>query len=191
MKILSLLFISILWIGNVFAQESLPLSKTEEYHNYTYTTYLDSDTKEYLTKRDFVKKFGRDEFNIIDAKINNRISMEDQTKTRVNGYTLRLKPSSAVAGGSMIGGSFAIYALSNSIINKKIADAASDANVNKVKSLNDTQRIINYACAGISLVGVVVLISGLHKEYKPGKGFGVSDNVYINGDAGLSMSLTF
>lgn len=55
----------------------------------------------------------------------------------------------------------------------------------------NTIEIINYAGAGVALVGTIVLISGLHKEYVPGKGLAVSNNLYLDSPAGLSLAIAF
>ena len=68
---------------------------------------------------------------------------------------------------------------------------AREADINKIKSLGNTQRTIGYACAGVSLAGVIVLITGVYRDYHPVKGFAVGNNLHINGNAGVSMALTF
>lgn len=73
MKKLLLLFFVVLLAGNSFAQESLPLTKTVKTSNDMYDTehtlYLDSETDGYITKKEFIKKYGRDAFSEIEDKI--------------------------------------------------------------------------------------------------------------------------
>lgn len=70
MKRLILLCSTILLVGNIFAQESLPTYKIikESYGSET-MLYLDSETNEYITKREFIKKYSRDESRIIEDQI--------------------------------------------------------------------------------------------------------------------------
>ena len=54
----------------------------------------------------------------------------------------------------------------------------------------DTQRIIYYSCAGVSLAGIIVILTGLHKEYIDG--IKVAENWVIKDNgAGLSLSCKF
>ena len=55
----------------------------------------------------------------------------------------------------------------------------------------DALKTINYVGAGVALVGTIVLISGLHKEYVPGKGLAVSNHLYLDSPAGLSLAIAF
>lgn len=140
--------------------------------------YYDSVSDSYLTKQKFIKKYGREAFNelIETAGVN-------------TDFKYRLDPVSLVTGGSMIGVSLAVYALTNSIVSDEMSVATDP---NKIKSIGETQRIVGYVCAGVSIAGVVVLLSGLHKEYKQGKGFIVDDNLYFDStDIGVAFRYTF
>lgn len=184
-----------LFSANVLAQESLPLTKKvspakSRYELYvpTQILYLDKETQEYITKTEFLDKYGRDAFRSLQIGVKTTAHAVKNQQAQVRGYVYKLKPSHTLAGCSMIGASVAAYALSNSIINQKIGK---EDDMDKAATLNKTGRTIGYICAGVSVAGIVVLITGLHKEYNPNKGIAVANNCYIDANAGVSMALTF
>lgn len=145
--------------------------------------YYDPETKQHITKQSFKKKYGKETLrmfydlsylNILDVirkqenRLYSKIELDDQN------YRWRLNPVNVVVGGSMIGVSLATVLVCN----------MQNMNLNTIK-------IINYAGAGVALVGTIVLISGLHKEYVPGKGLAVSNNLYLDSPAGLSLAIAF
>ena len=72
MKQLLLLCTALLLVGSVFAQEGLPLYKITKKTGDSYypeILYLDSNSKEYITKKAFGKKYGKDEFKIIEELV--------------------------------------------------------------------------------------------------------------------------
>lgn len=133
--------------------------------------YYDPTTHQYLNVEKFRKKYG--------SKTVKKLYFENRRKsagytTNHQNYRWRLNPVNAVVGGSMIGVSLATVLVCN----------VQDMDPNTIE-------IINYAGAGVALVGTIVLISGLHKEYVPGKGLAVSNNLYLDSPAGLSLAIAF
>lgn len=49
----------------------------------------------------------------------------------------------------------------------------------KLKNIENSQRVINYVCAGTSVVGVIIVLTGLKKETQ--NGIQIADNLYYNG----------
>lgn len=146
--------------------------------------YYDPETRQHLTEQDFKKKYGKETLrmfydlsylNILDV-IRKRGNQSHQKVEMGNqNYRWRLNPVNAVVGGSMIGVSLATVLVCN------VQDRMS----------MDALKTINYVGAGVALVGTIVLISGLHKEYVPGKGLAVSNNLYLDSPAGLSLAIAF
>ncbi len=67
MNRLLILYTALMLVASSFAQDGLPQYKINEGVDVysVETLYLDNDTKEYITKKVFVKKYGKDEFKII------------------------------------------------------------------------------------------------------------------------------
>ncbi|MDR2885619.1 MAG: hypothetical protein LBU95_02410 [Rikenellaceae bacterium] len=112
------------------------------------------------------------------------------TKTKsAKDYVMKLKPVNTAIGTGLIGVSVAAYAISSSMISDKLKD---ETDADKIESLNNTRSAIGYVCGGVSLVGVVVFVTGLHKEYVPNKGVPLSNNLYFDSrNSGVSLSFTF
>ena len=127
--------------------------------------YYDPESNQYLTAENFRKKYG---IRTLTKFRNHRIEKINQD------YRWRLNSVNAVVGGSMIGVSLATVLVGN----------MQDISVDALKT-------INYVGAGVALVGTIVLISGLHKEYVPGKGLAVSNHLYLDSPAGLSLAIAF
>ena len=124
--------------------------------------YYDPDENIYLTKENFRNKYGErtlgkfDDLIYLDIlkAVRKRGNRSHQKVEMGNqNYRWRLNPVNAVVGGSMIGVSLATVLVCN--VQDKIRI--------------DALKTINYVGAGVALVGTIVLISGLHKEYVPGK----------------------
>lgn len=146
--------------------------------------YYDPDENIYLTKENFRNKYGErtlgkfDDLIYLDIlkAVRKRGNQSHQKVEMGNqNYRWRLNPVNAVVGGSMIGVSLATVLVCN--VQDKIRI--------------DALKTINYVGAGVALVGTIVLISGLHKEYVPGKGLAVSNNLYLDSPAGLSLAIAF
>lgn len=111
-------------------------------------------------------------------------------------YKLKISTENLVVGSSLIGVSAATYMFSHSIISDKVKNLGDDFNngkiksesyQNKVESLEKTKRTMGYVCAGTSLAGVIVILTGLHKEYASGVNLG--HNMTVS-DCGAGISLT-
>ncbi len=81
MKTILLLCVAFLFVGNITAQENSPLYKIIIENDGTYEEreiilYLDSETKEFITKKEFIKKYNRDEFRIIEKIVDIAIQKE-------------------------------------------------------------------------------------------------------------------
>lgn len=88
-------------------------------------------------------------------------------------YKWKLRTGNLVAGTAIIGASAAAYMLTCS-----------------TKAEYDTKRTIGYVCAGTSLVGVIVVLTGLHREYS--EGFNVGRNITVSDcGGGISISKKF
>ncbi len=130
--------------------------------------YYDPAEKEYIPLDNFRKKYGSKTVNGVYS-----ITRKNNKWSKTN-YRWRLNPVNTVVGGSMIGVSVATVLVCN----------MQDISVDALKT-------INYVGAGVALVGTIVLISGLHKEYVPGKGLAVSNHLYLDSPAGLSLAIAF
>lgn len=119
----------------------------------------------------------------------------DEYRRDYNGmqFKWKLKPLNTVLGSSIIGTSAAVYFMGSSIIESKINDLKeSDFNdpndySKEVKSLGRTRRTIGYVCAGTSVAGAIVILTGLYREYSDGVNIG--HNMTIS-DAGVGISFT-
>lgn len=99
-------------------------------------------------------------------------------------FKWKLTPLNTVVGSSMIGASAAAYMLTSSIIDNKMAN---ESDVEKISSLAKTKRTVGFVCAGTSVVGIVVVLTGLHKEYA--QGIEIGHNLTVS-DYGAGISLT-
>lgn len=147
------------------------------------TIYYDPDGNIYLTKENFRNKYGVKTLSKFDdisylgilKDVRRRENRSHLKEERWNqDYRWRLNPVNTVVGGSMIGISVATVLVCN----------MQDMSIDALKT-------INYVGAGVALVGTIVLISGLHKEYVPGKGLAVSNHLYLDSPAGLSLAIAF
>ena len=98
-------------------------------------------------------------------------------------YKWKLHSTNTLVGSCLIGGSVTAALLSNAILSQKAENTYDN-------DYADTQRIIYYSCAGVSLAGIIVILTGLHKEYIDG--IKVAENWVIKDNgAGLSLSCKF
>lgn len=142
----------------------------------TETRYLDIKTGKYVSKKEFKNKYG-----ISPSTYYAHPGANLPVKT--NGpYKWKLKTTNTVVGSCLIGGSVTIALLSNAILSQKAENT-----YNNYNSYADTQRIIYYSCAGLSLAGIIVILTGLHKECTDG--IALSDNWTIK-DCGGGLSLS-
>ena len=93
---------------------------------------------------------------------------------------LKLKPVNTVAGASLIGVSAASYAISASFISTS----------KDIKDYRKSMRIAGITCGAGCIIGAIVILSGLHKEYDGS--IHVADNVVISDyDMGLGVGVRF
>ena len=64
---------------------------------------------------------------------------------------------------------------------------ANESDVEKISSLAKTKRTVGFVCAGTSVIGIVVVLTGLHKEYA--QGIEIGHNLTVS-DYGAGISLT-
>ena len=167
--------------------------------------YFDPKVMQYVNEERIVKKYGRKTVKMLDEWyvsniLNKQIaSMQDRSQGILSqntnksnlkyddhnkSYILKVRTENLVIGTSMIGASAAAYMLTNSIIENKLKD---EMDVDEIASLSKTKRTVGYVCAGTSLVGVIVVLTGLHKEY--GNRVKLAHNLTIS-DYGAGISLT-
>lgn len=117
-------------------------------------------------------------------------------KDALGQFSWKMDPRHITVGASLIGASAAVYMLTSSAVStrsKGLAeelanhDIDSDEYAKKIESLDKTKRTVGYVCAGTSLAGVIVVLTGLHKEYA--NGIKLAHNLTIS-DYGAGISLT-
>ncbi len=170
--------------------------------NGTNREIYDIETNRYISEPAYNVKYGADAVRQImyEDKIANRdkafskqIKLLSQPSSDYNykGFRWKMKPVNAVVGGSLIGLSIAAYCISHSAIDSSIdnidPNLRADEILDKTNSLRKTQRTVGYICAGVSVAGVIVILTGLHKEFANGVTLG--DNLYLR-DNGAELSLT-
>lgn len=200
--------------------------------------YFDKNTGDYLTKPDFVSKYGVGAFADIkeDAirqrwnttsydrvKNQNAKYMESQKES----YTIKMRPKNVIIGSALIGTSVAAYAITYSALSGKINSLSKDLSTttNQMSELNlkysnnqiskadytksmeqltaDSnsysdrmnsaqrgQRIAGYVCGGVSIAGVICIITGIYKEKNNGMPIAENWSMRDNG-AGLSLTRSF
>lgn len=211
--------------------------------------YYDKESKQYLSKKQFITKYGENGFNmtLIEAyrkgevsieltrwvlgvdKFNELTMLKSTTASNVNNESvviqkqpaapIKMRPVNLTIGCSVIGLSAAGYMIASSAINDKIKNngkrgAELDAMIQKEQSqskpnagkldgytnelkeladkstkLDKNRSTVGYICGATSIVGIVVIITGLHRD---SKGVPVAHNTYINSNNnGLSASIMF
>lgn len=176
--------------------------------------YYDYRSNQYLLEEHFAKKYGMPTVKALDqmylkgklfeAPIAEPSVKHTQPKLYIDEgidyqgykYKLKMNPRNLVAGTAVIGASAAAYMLTSSITSsraKKLGedlangDISADDFAKKVESMDKTNRTVGYICAGTSLAGVIVVLTGLHKEYAQGVNLGHNFTV---SDCGAGLSLT-
>lgn len=93
---------------------------------------------------------------------------------------LKLKPVNTVVGASLIGASAASYAISASFISTS----------KNIKDYRKSMRIAGITCGAGCIIGAIVILSGLHKEYDGS--IQVADNVVVSDlGTGLGVGVRF
>lgn len=180
--------------------------------------YYDYHANQYLFEDPFVKKYGRETLKTLDKMYLEGASFKEpekphpshivnpKTMSRESGidpqgyrYKLKIRPYNLVIGTSIIGASAATYMLTSSISSSRIkslgddlakGDINSDEYAKKVDSMDKTKRTVGYVCAGTSLAGVIVVLTGLYREYDNGIRLGHNFTVSDYG-AGISLTKKF
>lgn len=170
--------------------------------NGTNREIYDIETNRYISESAYNVKYGADavrQIMNVEKIANGEKATYKQIKSLLypsadnsyKGFRWKMKPVNAVVGGSLIGLSVAAYCISHSAIDSSIDNIdpklRADEILDKTNSLRKTQRTVGYICAGVSVAGVIVLLTGLHKEYANGVTLG--DNLYLR-DNGAGLSLT-
>lgn len=146
--------------------------------------YPDKQTGEYITESEFINKYGKEEFR----SLNNQFRETKPSRE----YSLKLNSTNLIIGVTSIGVSLSAYAISNSLISDKIESLdLNDDYEKKLKSLNNTKNTVGYICGGVSLAGVIVILTGIQKEYKPNLGFNLKGNTYLDSNNGVSLAISF
>lgn len=172
--------------------------------------YFDPQWRQYLTAEKFENRYGEETRIMLDSlyekgelcqpniqKNNDKTASPflaknfgsrntDRSKfdNRGRSFKWKLTPLNTVVGSSMIGASAATYMLTSSIIDNKMAN---ESDVEKISSLAKTKRTVGIVCAGTSVIGIVVVLTGLHKEYA--QGIELGHNLTVS-DYGAGISLT-
>lgn len=186
MKKLGLLIASLILVNlSTWAQNEYPFKKEvqTDVPGVTETRYFDVRTGKYVSKKEFKRIYG---ISPSAYYAHHKITPSAGTSrgSSYRPYKWKLKTTNTVVGTCMIGCAATTAFLSSAIISKKAED------LYNTTDYGDTQRIINYTCAGVSLAGVIVILTGLHKEYSDG--IKVADNWVIKDNgAGLSLSCKF
>lgn len=172
--------------------------------------YFDPQWRQYLTANKFENRYGEETRIMLDSlyekgelcrsdtqKKNDNVASPFLAKNfgsrntdrsefdnRGRSFKWKLTPLNTVVGSSMIGASAAAYMLTSSIIDNKMAN---ESDIEKISSLAKTKRTVGFVCAGTSVVGIVVVLTGLHKEYA--QGIEIGHNLTVS-DYGAGISLT-
>lgn len=185
MKRLLLICISVLTTIAAYGQSGLP--KTKEVPGFTpgmtVTLHLDPATGEYVEKQELRQRYNGKMPNIVSERKNTPRSVIEKSavKFRPQTYRWKLNTTHTVVGSCMIGGALTTALLSSAILSEKTSYNSNPA---------ETQRIIYYTCAGVSLAGAIVILTGLHKEYD--RGVSVSGNWRIeDSTSGLALTKRF
>lgn len=164
--------------------------------------YFDPEDKEYLSEYLFELKYGRETTKklyeiykterkngkaILKIKSNNSdsYSAENDQPRR---YKLAFNHKHTIIGTAAIGVAAGSYMIGRSVIDSRIeslgrdlADGEISTNDynHKIESLGKTKRTMGYICGGVSIVGAIVVITGMYKDYDGdinlGHNFAVSD----------------
>lgn len=131
-----------------------------------------------------------------------KVKSADQKLSRGTGkdalgqFSWKMDPRHITIGASLIGASAAAYMLTNSIASAKAksiqeelatSNNGSDTLTKELESWEKTKRTVGYISAGVSVAGVIVVLTGLHKEYA--NGIKLAHNLTIS-DYGAGISLT-
>lgn len=179
--------------------------------------YYDYGSNQYLLEEHFAKKYGMSTVKALDLMYlkgklfeapitgptvqhkNPKLYIDEGIDYQGYKYKLKMNPRNLVAGTAIIGASAAAYMLTSSITSsraKKLGedlakgDISADDFAKKVESMDKTNRTVGYICAGTSLAGVIVVLTGLHKEYAQGVNLGHNFTVSDYG-AGISLTKKF
>lgn len=100
-------------------------------------------------------------------------------------YKLELIPETTITGAALIGGAFAVYAISNNGYADRLADAK---NYNDLEKIKDRQSAINHACGASSVIGVIIIAVGIRRNY----GVKLAENTYCDAQgSGISLKFKF
>lgn len=122
----------------------------------------------------------------------NKDYFRGQGKDVTGQFTWKMDPRHITVGASLIGASAAAYMLTSSAVSirsKNLAEEIKDAEdlAEEIKSLDKKKQTVGFICAGVSVAGVIVVLTGLHKEYA--NGVKLAHNLTIS-DYGAGISLT-
>ena len=181
--------------------------------------YFDYKSDQYILEEHFARRYGPGMVKAMDElyikqreeyqrKIEMQKTLECQRPTfkpdqgiddEGKKYKLKLKPRNLVIGTSVIGASAAVYMLTSSAVStrsKGLAeelanhDIDSDEYAKEIESLDKTKRTVGFICAGTSLAGVIVVLTGIYRDYDNGINLGHNFTVSDYG-AGISLTKRF
>lgn len=93
---------------------------------------------------------------------------------------MKLEPVNTVIGASLIGASASAYAISASFISTS----------KNIKDYRKSMRIAGITCGAGCIIGTIVILSGLHKEYDGA--IKIANNVVVSDcDMGLGVGVKF
>lgn len=174
------------------------------YGPYSIECYYDHNSGQYLEKSDYIKKYGRQVWKTNKENQNNNKPL---VIPELRNKKLALRPRNVIAGGSIIGLSLSAALFTEAAINSSIENKTAElsrlssgmsissyddkagyekriANISdKIDKLQKTQKTMRLVYAGTSLVGVVVLLTGLEYTYD---GVKITDDLSFNG-SGVTM----
>lgn len=197
-KLITLTVAAIAAIWSTTAQEPAFIVNGKISTTYGYVNgYYDAATQQYLTKSDYISKYGKDSFKQNLDNYKSSIAKDKKAADNLSMKHLSLRPKNVIAGASIIGLSVPVLiatdvAFAKSIENKmtelaelqipnnrgEVDNNKIEKTQNKINSLQKAQKTMKWVCAGTSLAGVVVLLTGL--EYT-NDGVKVTDNLSFNG----------
>lgn len=102
-------------------------------------------------------------------------TMEGRIQRAKDNYDAKLEP---------ITNQYKLHVLSHKEYTEAAKTLADDLD-HRLKNITNSQKVINYACAGASIVGVIIVLTGIKKEAQ--NGIQIAENFYYNG-AGITWT---
>jgi len=147
--------------------------------------YYDPETGEYLSDDDICAKYGDGVIAGIKYVVRNK---DRNVISRASQSALKMRSANLAAGCTLIGG-----ALSASLLSSVVLQNRQEQNSNNLAAVNraaKTQKIINGVCAGVGVIGVITVLTGLYRE--DAGGITIAPNVTLQDyNAGMALQVKF